>query len=83
MTLAVSDNGRRMEPSAVDRGHGLGLAIVDSDLRPLGGSVQLRSELGVGTWVWLRLPRIPPGAEGVLEARGMPRRQDVPRDTGT
>jgi signal transduction histidine kinase len=96
VTLAVADNGRGMEPAAVDRalepffrgtsegtGHGLGLAIVDSYLRALGGSIQLRSELGAGTWVFLRLPRIPLGAESALEARGAPRRQDVPRDTGT
>jgi len=96
VTLAVADNGRGMEPAAVERafepffrgtsegtGHGLGLAIVDSYLRALGGSVQLRSELAVGTRVSLRLPRIPPGAEGALETRAMPRRQDVPLDTGT
>jgi signal transduction histidine kinase len=95
VTLAAADNGRGMEPGAVERafepffrgtsegtGHGLGLAIVDSYLRALGGSVQLRSELGAGTWVRLRLPRMTPGAEGALEARGMPRRQDVPLDTG-
>ncbi|HEY1905734.1 MAG TPA: ATP-binding protein, partial [Myxococcaceae bacterium] len=96
VTLAVVDNGRGMEAAAVERafepffrgtsegtGHGLGLAIVDSYLRALGGSVQLRSELGAGTRVWLRLPRIPPGAEGAMETRGMSRRQDVPLDTGT
>ena len=75
VTLEVSDNGIGMEARAARRafepffrasadgnGHGLGLAIVDSYLRALGGSVQLSSELGVGTRVSLRLPRNPPAA---------------------
>ncbi len=70
MTLDIVDNGVGMEASAARRafepffrgtsegtGHGLGLAIVDSYVRALGGSVSLSSELGVGTRVRLRLPR--------------------------
>ena len=77
VTVEVVDNGQGMEPEAARRafepffrgtaegsGHGLGLAIVDSYVRALGGSVQLRSELGVGTRVSLRLPRMPPGGGG-------------------
>ena len=95
VTLAVADNGQGMEPAAAERalepffrgtsegsGHGLGLAIVDSYLRALGGSVHLRSELGVGTQVWLRIPRTMAPAEGCLEPRGMSRREGVRLDTG-
>ena len=71
VTVEVVDNGQGMEPEAARRafepffrgtaegsGHGLGLAIVDSYVRALGGSVQLRSEVGVGTRVSIRLPRM-------------------------
>ena len=59
VTVEVVDNGRawsppppgeRSSPSSAELrrgpGHGLGLAIVDSYVRALGGSVQLRSEAG-------------------------------------
>ena len=75
VTAEVADNGIGMEARAARRafepffrasadgnGHGLGLAIVDSYLRALGGSVQLSSEPGVGTRVSLRLPRDAPVA---------------------
>ncbi len=75
VTVEVADNGIGMEARAARRafepffrasadgnGHGLGLAIVDSYLRALGGSVQLSSEPGVGTRLSLRLPRDAPVA---------------------
>jgi len=80
VTLEVVDNGLGMDAGAVRRafepffrgtsdgaGHGLGLAIVDSYVRALGGSVHLRSEPGVGTRVSIRLPRTGSGAEGTLD----------------
>ncbi|MGZ6080377.1 MAG: sensor histidine kinase [Myxococcaceae bacterium] len=96
VTLEVTDNGIGMEARAARRafepffrasadgnGHGLGLAIVDSYLRALGGSVQLGSEPGVGTRVSLRLPRNAPVAmvqEPVTEAafRGTGAEQPLP-----
>ncbi|MGZ3447015.1 MAG: sensor histidine kinase, partial [Myxococcaceae bacterium] len=96
VTLEVADNGIGMEAIAARRafepffrasadgnGHGLGLAIVDSYLRALGGSVQLGSEPGVGTRVSLRLPRNAPVAmvpEPVTEAafRGTGAGQPLP-----
>ena len=67
--IDVADNGMGMDGGAARRafepffrassdgtGHGLGLAIVDSYVRAMRGSVELSSELGVGTRVRLRLP---------------------------
>lgn len=83
VTLEVVDNGPGMDEGAVRRafepffggttegaGYGLGLAIVDSYVRALGGSVQARSEPGVGTRVSIRLPRTATGAEGLLDPPG-------------
>ena len=97
VTLDVADNGQGMEASAARRafepfyrgtsegtGHGLGLAIVDSYVRALGGSVQLRSQPGVGTRVSLRLPRGLSGPEGQIERQGEGVvREDLPLGTGS
>lgn len=88
VTVDVTDNGmgmdqpsarRAFEPffraSAQGTGHGLGLAIVESYVRALGGTVQLSSELGVGTRISLRLPRAaaapPAGVDAALH-EGLP-----------
>jgi signal transduction histidine kinase len=97
VTLEVRDNGQGMDAAAVRRafepffrgtsdgsGHGLGLAIVDSYVRALGGSVQMRSEPGVGTRVSLRLPRTAGGEEGMLDPpAGPPLRAHRTLETGT
>jgi signal transduction histidine kinase len=97
VTVVVADNGQGMEPAAARRafepffrgttegvGHGLGLAIVDSYVRALGGSVDLSSELGVGTRVSIRLPRTAPGGEEGVRDPPAPRlAQRQPLDTGT
>ena len=96
VTLDVADNGQGMEASAARRalepffrgtsdgtGHGLGLAIVDSYLRALGGSVFLRSEPGLGTRVTLRLPRGAAGPEGQVELQRPEMREKLPLSTGT
>jgi signal transduction histidine kinase len=70
VTIDIVDNGTGMDPGAARRafepffratsdgtGHGLGLAIVDSYVRALHGSVELASEVGVGTRVSILLPR--------------------------
>ena len=95
VTLEVEDNGLGMDAGAVRRafepffrgtsegaGHGLGLAIVDSYARALGGTVHLRSEPGVGTRVSIRLPRTASGTEGILDPPGL-RREHRALDTGT
>ena len=96
VTLEVVDNGPGMDAGAVRRafepffrgttegaGHGLGLAIVDSYVRALAGSVQLWSEPGVGTRVSIRLPRTAGGAAGVLDPPGPPVQETRSLDTGT
>jgi signal transduction histidine kinase len=97
VTVDVVDNGQGMEPAATHRafepffrgtaegvGHGLGLAIVDSYVRALGGSVELSSELGVGTRVSLRLPRAGSGGEeGVRDPPAARLAHQQPLDTGT
>ena len=97
VAVEVVDNGQGMEPGAARRafepffrgtaegsGHGLGLAIVDSYLRALGGSVRLRSELGVGTRVSIRLPRTSPAVEkGMVDPPMLQLPDRQPLDTGT
>ncbi|MET9559374.1 HAMP domain-containing sensor histidine kinase [Streptomyces tauricus] len=45
-------------------GSGLGLAIVEAIVHAHQGEVRVRSEVGVGTTVTIRLPRVPRGATG-------------------
>ena len=69
VTIAVEDRGSGIPESHLSRiferffttdadrsGSGLGLAIVKSVVSALGGSVEVRSALGVGTRFTLRLP---------------------------
>lgn len=89
MTIDIADNGTGMPagPRAVlsrrpgRTGHGLGLAIVDSYVRAMGGSVRLSSELEVGTRVSIRLLRSVAGPEPELD--GAPGRSSVERRAGS
>ncbi len=70
--LAVADTGQGMSPGVlakaldpffttkpVGKGTGLGLSRVYGTLRAHGGSVEIQSQVGVGTTVVLRLPLTP------------------------
>ncbi len=71
--LQVSDSGCGMAPEVLDRafdpffttrepgeGTGLGLATVHGIVTSMGGQVELESEVGAGTTVRVRLPRLIP-----------------------
>jgi len=74
VVISVSDNGRGIPPEHLDQvfkpffttrfgqgGSGMGLHLVYSMVRNvLGGEIELRSELGVGTTFTLTLPRTAP-----------------------
>ena len=55
----VFDRFFRAEPSRSGPGSGLGLAIARENARLLGGDVEARSEVGVGSRFTLRLPEDP------------------------
>jgi signal transduction histidine kinase/Na+/proline symporter len=70
VTIEVTDHGSGMSSAVRARatepffttklageGTGLGLSLVDSIVADLGGTLDLRSELGVGTTVTIQLPR--------------------------
>jgi two-component system cell cycle sensor histidine kinase PleC len=50
------------------QGSGLGLAIAKSLIELHGGTMRIRSQLGRGTIVWLRLPAHGDGADAAIEA---------------
>lgn len=69
--LTVRDNGPGIEParlatvfepfvSTKSKGMGLGLAICRDIIRGHGGRIDIRSQLGAGTTVLIRLPQAPP-----------------------
>src|SRR4029079_9568622 len=51
------------------RGTGLGLAIVKHAIHALGGTVELSSEVGMGTKVTCTLPDVPPDQEPIAAER--------------
>jgi signal transduction histidine kinase len=63
--IAVDDLPRMFEPFFTTRrgGSGLGLAIARNIVEGLGGTIGVRSQVGVGTTVWIDLPD-PPAATG-------------------
>jgi two-component system NtrC family sensor kinase len=74
--LEISDTGQGMPPEVAARafepffttkeagkGTGLGLSMVYGFARQLGGSASIRSEVGRGTAVTLRLPTVSPASE--------------------
>ncbi|KAJ5288756.1 hypothetical protein N7478_001786 [Penicillium angulare] len=80
VTLTVSDTGRGIseeflrsrlfvpfvQEDSLAAGSGLGLSIVRSLIKPIGGTINFQSQIGKGTTVKVSLPLIRPGQE--LEA---------------
>ncbi|GAA4563093.1 HAMP domain-containing sensor histidine kinase [Micromonospora coerulea] len=56
----VFDRFYKADPSRTGPGSGLGLAIARENARLLGGRLDVRSEVGRGTWFELELPVEPP-----------------------
>jgi signal transduction histidine kinase len=54
----VFDRFYRAEPSRTEEGTGLGLTIVKQIVELHEGSIQVSSELGGGTCVWITLPKV-------------------------
>ncbi|KAJ5116103.1 hypothetical protein N7456_000451 [Penicillium angulare] len=77
VTLTVSDTGRGIseeflrsrlfvpfaQEDSLAAGSGLGLSIVRSLIKPLGGTINIQSQIGKGTTVKVTLPLIRPGQE--------------------
>ncbi|HOK92732.1 MAG TPA: PAS domain S-box protein [Spirochaetota bacterium] len=55
--LSVEDNGCGFEPSANDS-EGMGLSIMRYRARAIGGSLEIKSKPGMGTYILLKFPRI-------------------------
>jgi PAS domain S-box-containing protein len=83
LELAVEDGGNGMPPEVLSRaldpffttkemgkGTGLGLAMVHGTMKAHGGTVEIRSQVGRGTQVLLRIPAAAPRAEATAEAEG-------------
>ncbi len=89
VSLLVSDTGTGMTPEVVARafdpffttkpigmGTGLGLSMIYGFAKQSGGQVRIHSTPGLGTKVWLYLPRLRETAVTALEAEAA---QEVPR----
>jgi PAS domain S-box-containing protein len=56
LRLTVSDSGAGMEPAKVDARTGLGLVSIRERVRFAGGTVEISSELNLGTRLTVRIP---------------------------
>lgn len=88
VVLEISDTGRGIPPenldqvfnpffSTKDKGSGLGLAMTKKILDEIGGSVELESEVGVGTTVRLVLPPQMAAEEADLSGKTAPRHDSL------
>jgi PAS domain S-box-containing protein len=91
LELTVEDGGSGMPPEVLTRamdpffttkevgkGTGLGLAMVHGTMKAHGGSVEIRSRVGHGTQVLLRIPAAAvPGPEAASEAEGKGQRRSL------
>ncbi|HEX6739477.1 MAG TPA: HAMP domain-containing sensor histidine kinase, partial [Vicinamibacteria bacterium] len=79
VAITVSDHGSGISPQDLPHifepyfttkrtGTGLGLAIAKNIVESLGGSLNARSQPGLGTEIRLELPRVAPGASGAQKA---------------
>lgn len=61
ITLAVSDNGRGMDPACIhcgeDEAGGTGLATIRQRLQYFGGRIDVDTAPGQGTTIWLTIPK--------------------------
>ncbi|MCY1424918.1 Signal transduction histidine-protein kinase/phosphatase DegS [compost metagenome] len=62
LCLRISDDGRGFEASAMRQGVSFGLVGMHERVLMLGGSLQIDSQPGEGTTLWVRVPLNPPGA---------------------
>lgn len=64
----VFERFMRSDSDSIKFGTGLGLPISKAIIEKMGGQMELRSELGRGTWVWILLP---------CKATSMLRKQEI------
>ncbi|MNZ98880.1 Oxygen sensor histidine kinase NreB [compost metagenome] len=62
LCLRISDDGRGFEASAMRQGVSFGLVGMHERVLMLGGSLQIDSQPGEGTTLWVRVPLDPSGA---------------------
>ena len=56
LVATVKDNGVGFDPNAVDRSSHFGLGLIQERVRMLGGDLQIRSKIGHGCEIRVRLP---------------------------
>ena len=56
IVLEVADSGRGFDVEKVKHGSGIGLLSIEERIKPLGGSVEIRSNPQIGTLVIARVP---------------------------